>query len=83
MAQDMKELIAYIAKALVDAPDAVQVDEYPADDGDGTVLELCVAEPDLGQVIGRQGRTAKAMRQLLIAASTKAKTRVLLDIVEP
>jgi uncharacterized protein len=76
----MKELITYIAKALVDNPDEVKVTEV---EGDQTaVLELKVAKEDLGKVIGKQGRTARAMRTLLGAASAKIKKRTVLEIVE-
>jgi len=76
----MKELITYIAKALVDNPDEVKVTEI---EGDQTsVLELKVAKEDLGKVIGKQGRTARAMRTLLSAASAKIKKRTVLEIVE-
>ncbi|HZS38216.1 MAG TPA: KH domain-containing protein [Polyangia bacterium] len=76
----MKELIRFIAQSLVDEPDAVEVDEF---DEDGTtVLELHVAEGDLGKVIGKQGRTARAMRTVLSAASSKLRRRVTLEIVE-
>ncbi len=76
----MKELITYIAKALVDKPDEVNVTEV---EGDQTsVLELKVAKEDLGKVIGKQGRTARAMRTLLSAASAKIKKRTILEIVE-
>jgi predicted RNA-binding protein YlqC (UPF0109 family) len=76
----MKELITYIAKALVDNPDEVKVTEV---EGDQTaVLELKVAKEDLGKVIGKQGRTARAMRTLLSAASAKIKKRTVLEIVE-
>lgn len=76
----MKELITYIAKALVDNPDEVNVTEV---EGDQTsVLELKVAKEDLGKVIGKQGRTARAMRTLLGAASAKIKKRTVLEIVE-
>ena len=76
----MKELIRFIAQSLVDEPDAVEVDEF---DEDGTtVLELHVAESDLGKVIGKQGRTARAMRTVLSAASSKLRRRVTLEIVE-
>jgi len=76
----MKELIRFIAQSLVDAPDAVEVDEF---DEDGMmVLELHVAADDLGKVIGKQGRTARAMRTVLQAASTKLKRRYTLEIVE-
>lgn len=76
----MKELITYIAKALVDNPDEVKVTEI---EGDQTsVLELKVAKEDLGKVIGKQGRTARAMRTLLSAASAKIRKRTVLEIVE-
>ena len=74
----MKALIEFIARSLVDAPDQVQVTEGEQT----TVLELKVAKEDLGKVIGKQGRTARAMRTLLSAASTKAKKRVVLEILE-
>ena len=76
----MKELIAYIAKALVDKPEEVGVTEI---EGEQTsVLELKVAKEDLGKVIGKQGRTARAMRTILSAASTKIKKRSVLEIIE-
>ncbi len=76
----MKELIEYIAKALVDDPDQVNVTEVS---GDQTcVLELKVAKEDLGKVIGKQGRSARAMRTILSAASTRLKKRTVLEIIE-
>ena len=76
----MKELIAYIAKALVDSPDDVAVNEI---EGSHTsVLELHVAKDDLGKVIGKQGRTARAMRTVLSAASAKLGKRAVLEIVD-
>ena len=76
----LKELIEYIAKALVDNPDQVKVSEI---EGERTsVIELSVAKDDLGKVIGKQGRTARAMRTILSAASTKAKKRAVLEIIE-
>jgi hypothetical protein len=76
----MKDLIAYLAKALVDAPDEVSVIEK---EGEQTcVIELKVAKDDLGKVIGKQGRTARAIRTLLNAASTKANKKAILEIVE-
>jgi predicted RNA-binding protein YlqC (UPF0109 family) len=76
----MKELITYIAKALVDHPEAVEVSEV---EGNQTsVLELKVAKEDLGKVIGKQGRTARAMRTILSAASAKVKKRTVLEIIE-
>ena len=76
----MKALIEFIARSRVDAPDQVQVTEVEGEQT--TVLELKVAKEDLGKVIGKQGRTARAMRTLLSAASTKAKKRVVLEILE-
>lgn len=76
----MKELIEYIAKALVDNPDQVQVSEVVGDQT--SVLELKVAKEDLGKVIGKQGRSARAMRTILSAASTKIKKRTVLEIIE-
>jgi len=77
---EMKELIEYIAKVLVDNPDEVRVTEL---EGKQTsVIELRVAKEDLGKVIGKQGRTARAMRTILGAASTKIKKRSVLEILE-
>ena len=77
---EMKELVAYIAKALVDKPEEVVVTEI---EGEQTsVIELKVAKEDLGKVIGKQGRTARAMRTILSAASTKIKKRSVLEILE-
>jgi predicted RNA-binding protein YlqC (UPF0109 family) len=76
----MKELIEYIAKALVDNPDQVNVSEVVGDQTSG--LELKVAKEDLGKVIGKQGRSARAMRTILSAASTKMKKRTVLEIIE-
>jgi uncharacterized protein len=76
----MKELIEYMAKALVDNPEEVAVSEV---EGEITsVIELKVAKSDLGKVIGKQGRTARAMRTILSAASTKMKKRAVLEILE-
>ncbi|MGW8322049.1 MAG: KH domain-containing protein [Thermodesulfobacteriota bacterium] len=76
----MKDLIEYIAKALVDVPDQVKVNEV---EGEKTsVLELTVAKEDLGKVIGKQGRTARAIRTILSAASTKIRKRSVLEIIE-
>jgi predicted RNA-binding protein YlqC (UPF0109 family) len=77
---EMKDLIEYIAKVLVDNPDDVSVTEL---EGKQTsVIELRVAKEDLGKVIGKQGRTARAMRTILGAASTKVKKRSVLEILE-
>ena len=73
-------LVEYLARSIVDKPDEVLVTEV--DLSDQLVLELEVAEEDLGKVIGRQGRTVKAMRSLLQAASAKTNRRVVLEIVE-
>jgi len=76
----MKELIKFMAQALVDSPDMVEVTEIIGEQT--SVLELRVAKEDLGKVIGKQGRTAKAMRTILSAASTKIKKRSVLEIIE-
>ncbi|MCD4804671.1 MAG: KH domain-containing protein [Desulfobacterales bacterium] len=76
----MKDLIKHIAQALVDHPEQVSVSEV---EGNQTsVLELKVAKDDLGKVIGKQGRTARAMRTILSAASAKIKKRTVLEIIE-
>jgi predicted RNA-binding protein YlqC (UPF0109 family) len=75
-----KDLIEYIAKALVDHPDQVKVSEI---EGERTsVLELSVAKEDLGKVIGKQGRTARAIRVILGATSAKLKKHYVLEIIE-
>jgi hypothetical protein len=76
----MKDLIILIAKALVDNPDQVQVTEVEGNQT--TVLELKVAKEDLGKVIGKEGRNARAMRTILSAASAKLKKRTVLEIIE-
>ena len=76
----LKELIEYIARALVDNPDQVKV--YEIEGEKTSVIELSVAKDDLGKVIGKQGRTARAMRTILSAASTKVKKRAVLEIIE-
>lgn len=76
----MKDLVEHIAKALVDHPEDVRVMEV---EGERTsVIELSVAKDDLGKVIGKQGRTARAIRVILTAASTKLKKRSVLEILE-
>ena len=76
----MKELIEYIARSMVDQPDAVKVTVV---EGERTsVIELSVANEDMGMIIGKQGRTATAMRTLLNAASMKQEKRTILEIVE-
>jgi uncharacterized protein len=77
----VRELLVYLARALVDHPDAVQVEEFEEDDGT-LVLELSVDGDDYGQVIGRGGRTAQALRAVIKAAAVKDNKRVLVDIVE-
>ena len=76
----MKTLVEYIAKALVDAPDDVVVKEVEGEKT--TVLELRVASNDLGKIIGKQGKTARAIRVILNAASTKTRRRTVLEILE-
>ncbi|MCX5889024.1 MAG: KH domain-containing protein [Deltaproteobacteria bacterium] len=76
----MKELVKFIAQSLVDNPDAVEVKEIQGEQT--SVIELKVAKEDLGKVIGKQGRTARAMRTILSAASTKIRKRAVLEIIE-
>ncbi|MBI5526373.1 MAG: KH domain-containing protein [Deltaproteobacteria bacterium] len=76
----MRELIEHIAKALVEKPVDVSVTEVPRENQ--AVLELRVAKEDLGRVIGKQGRTVRAMRTLLAAIATKQQKRVSLEIIE-
>ncbi|MFQ5673741.1 MAG: KH domain-containing protein [Nitrospinales bacterium] len=76
----MRELILAIAKALVDKPDEVELAEVEGEKT--TVLELRVAKDDLGKVIGKQGKTARAMRTILNATATKMKKRAVLEIIE-
>jgi len=76
----MKDLIVYIAKSLVDNPDAVSVTEIAGENS--SVIELKVAKEDLGKVIGKSGRTARAMRTILSAVSAKAHKRTMLEIIE-
>ena len=76
----MRELVEYISKALVDLPDSVEVTEVEGDQT--TVIELKVAKEDLGKVIGKQGKTARAIRTILSAASTKLRRRSHLEIIE-
>jgi predicted RNA-binding protein YlqC (UPF0109 family) len=79
---DMRALIFEITKALVDEPEAVEVDVLQEAAAGGTVLRLRVSPRDLGKVIGKQGRTARSLRTILGAASMKLKHRFALDIVE-
>jgi len=76
----MKELILVMARALVDKPDEVEIREIEGEVT--TILELKVAKEDLGKVIGKQGKTAHAMRSILNATATKLKKRAVLEIVE-
>ncbi|MBC7712598.1 MAG: KH domain-containing protein [Rhizobacter sp.] len=76
----MKDLISYISKALVDMPESVSVNEIVGEQT--TVIELKVDKTDLGKIIGKQGRTARSLRTILNAASTKLKKRSVLEIIE-
>jgi hypothetical protein len=76
----MKDLVKYIAEALVDYPEQVSVNEVVGNQT--SVLELKVAKEDLGKIIGKQGRTARAIRTILSAASAKVKKRTVLEIIE-
>lgn len=77
---ELAKLIVAIAKALVDKPDEVSVNEVVGENT--TVLELKVAKDDLGKIIGKQGRTARSIRTVLNGASTKLKKRTVLEIIE-
>ena len=77
---ELKDLIEYVGKSLVDMPDEVKVNEITGEQT--TVIELKVDKSDLGKVIGKQGRTARALRTILNAASTKLKKRSVLEIIE-
>ena len=76
----LKELIEFMARALVDYPEKVRVSEIVGEQT--SVIELRVSKEDLGKVIGKQGRTARAMRTILSAASTKIRKRAVLEIIE-
>lgn len=76
----MKELVEYLVKSLVDNVNAVQVTEVEGEQT--TVVEVRVAQEDIGKIIGRQGRTAKALRTIVSAASNKLKKRAMLEILE-
>lgn len=76
----MVELLEYLARQLVDEPDAVRVEEIH--DGDDLVLRLHVAEGDVGKVIGRQGRIARALRTVVRAAAVREQRRVLVEIAD-
>ncbi|HEY7951811.1 MAG TPA: KH domain-containing protein [Solirubrobacteraceae bacterium] len=75
------ELLAYLARGLVDRPEEVAVEQFDEDDG-SLVLELSVGDDDYGKVIGRGGRTAHALRTVVRAAATHERRRVLIDIVD-
>jgi uncharacterized protein len=76
----MKELVQYLAKSLVNNPDAVEVKETEGDTA--SILELKVAKEDLGRIIGKQGRTAKSIRTILNAAASRTNRKIVLEIVE-
>jgi predicted RNA-binding protein YlqC (UPF0109 family) len=77
---ELKNLMEFVSKALVDMPEMVEVNEIEGEQT--TVLELRVDKSDLGKVIGKQGRTARALRTILNAASTKLRKRSVLEIIE-
>jgi predicted RNA-binding protein YlqC (UPF0109 family) len=77
---ELKSLIEIVSRALVDIPEKVEVNEIEGEQT--TVIELKVDKTDLGKVIGKQGRTARALRTILNAASTKLKKRSVLEIIE-
>jgi len=77
----VKDLVEYLARALVDNPDEVTVETFEEDDGT-IVYELRVAEGDVGKVIGRSGRTVNALRTVVRAAATRDGRRVLVDVVD-
>ena len=76
----MKELVQYLARSLVNNPDAVEVKETEGETA--SVVELRVAKEDLGRIIGKQGRTAKSIRTILNAAASRANRKVVLEIIE-
>jgi len=76
----MKELVQYLARSLVNHPDAVEVKETEGESA--LVLELKVAKEDLGRIIGKQGRTAKSLRTILNAAASRTNRKVVLEIIE-
>lgn len=77
----VRDLLAYLARSLVDEPDKVVVDSFEEEDGT-VVLELCVADGDAGKVIGRGGRTIAALRTVVKAASVRENRRVLVDVID-
>ena len=76
----MKELVEVIAKALVDNPDQVSVTER--DEDDATIVELSVAQEDMGKVIGKQGKIAKAIRAVVKAAGSRSDKKIVVDIID-
>ena len=80
MTEGVRELVEHIAKALVDHPEQVKVSEVQGEHT--SVIELTVAKEDMGKVIGKQGRTAVAIRTILSAASMKIRKRSVLEIIE-
>lgn len=77
---ELSKMIEYMARMLVDLPDQVEVNEIAGENT--TVIELKVAKEDLGKIIGKQGRTARAVRTVLNGASTKLRKRTVLEIIE-
>jgi predicted RNA-binding protein YlqC (UPF0109 family) len=77
----VKDLVEYLAKALVDRPEEVSVDEFEEDDGT-IIFELTVADDDVGKVIGRNGRTVNALRTVIRASAVRHNRRVLVDVVD-
>ncbi len=76
----MKELVQYLAESMVNRPEAVEITETQEDDA--SVIELKVAQEDLGRIIGKQGRTARSIRTILNAASARTHRKVVLEIVD-
>lgn len=81
MENSLKDLLNYLATSIVDEPDKVEIEEEQIEDGK-TALRLRVAQPDMGKIIGRQGKTAKAIRVLLSAAAAKRGIFFTMDIVD-
>lgn len=77
----MEDLLAYLARALVDEPEAVSVESFEEDDGT-VVLEIEVADDDAGKVIGRGGRTIQALRTVIKASAVKENRRVVIDVID-
>lgn len=82
MENSLKDLLNYLATSIVDEPDKVEIEEEQTGDDKKTVLRLRVAQPDMGKIIGRQGKTAKAIRVLLSAAAAKRGIFFTMDIVD-